>query len=189
MKTTRLHDLMVIGQLVLLAGMIMSFLIETGNIPLNSGTIIISHIYGALLAIAFLLIMVATYDFIHHIGHLLTKKLDEDWNIHLLSLMGITGLFYVAELTPEIGIVWMAFCIFGTITMLITHNDVKSTHGMVWAITIIVLIVSMHKWSFLESHVSRGKWIIAAMVLTFLTSYISKAWKVKRERKKPNKTN
>ena len=179
--------LMILGQLILLAGIVLELMLETGNIETSIGVSLINHTYWGLIATSFLLIIVASYDFIKaalpNIKAPVMEK--EDTPIYLGSFMGILGcLFFVGQIYPAGTSAWIGLSLFGIAVILIYLKDLKACHAMLFAVLTIASIVSMQKWSFLEAHANRGKWIIGAMAFTFVMSVIVESWQVRRAKKR-----
>lgn len=185
MKNQRLNDLMILGQMILLAGLMIEFLLRVENISIDLGNILINHVYWGLTATGFLLITVASYDFIGEILALFKtpRKKREDGPIFLAAGVGILGcLCFLAKI--QASSTWLTLGAIGFTITIIYYKDLKAIHAVSWAFLTIALIIGLNKWVFLQAHTSSGKWLIAAMVMTFLASYISKAWMIKRERKR-----
>ncbi|MCX6822552.1 MAG: hypothetical protein NTX91_00955 [candidate division SR1 bacterium] len=190
MKNTRLTDLMIIGQLILLAGIVVGFLNETNNISVSLGATLINHIYWALMVIALTLISITSYDFVQYIRDELNDKVKGTEGtpiIHLLSVMGILGcLFFIGFVVPSAGYIWAIFCAIGCIATIIFYKEIKASHGMIWAIlTMVLVLMTSNKWTFLENNAPNKKLqILITMVSIFIISFIVKQGSIKFKKEK-----
>lgn len=159
MKTSsRMSDLMILGQLVLLAGTLISVL----NLNDHSTFILQQHVEWGLLIISALLMLITSYDALRN-AEPKTNKLRIVYATSLGSVMGF--LFLVSNIASHATFTWLMFALLGPIVTLIYHKEFTSMHCMVWAWAIVMGMVGLKKLPF-DDNVS---WETAGLTILVMT--------------------
>jgi hypothetical protein len=182
----RTSDLLCLGQVALLIGIIVNFLMETENITPHDGALLLNEVYLGLIIFSFLLIMVTSFRSVKEIADLLTnsQKERQDGSLYIGIILGVfCCMAYLGKIHPGADSAWTGLSISG-IWLVISHRkDIKAIHGMFWAIMTIAMIINVGSWSWLEGHHWRENLIMAGVVIVFLISVIVKGQQIKRAKK------
>jgi hypothetical protein len=178
--------LMILGQIVLLAGVIIQLLNDNSYANDSDLTLTLkNYVYWGLISISFIVIILTSYDFMTSISVWLeSEKINEEnWAIYTLIVIEIVGsLLFLGQSDPLITKVGMVLGSAGIIVTMLFYKDFKASHLIFWAFVTITTILSIKKWTFLEHNTENTiRFIVLAMVVTFLTSYMVKSWNIKRK--------